>query len=244
MEQKKKKKIAWIVSIISLVLIIATASILFAVLKNKKNSPSGNNASQMTSQSPADILLEAEKAMIAGKVSQNYKGNYVFSHVSQVYFNPQYTPYQIEDFVFDKYGVFDKNGLIHEMTNIELEKIKGKNEVVVLRTGKRNDGTRVGIYTKSHNKTQVVESGEYFGNDNLSEITTTDGKKYQMSLTSQSNTFTESTPTIGTNSSKAKLYLFKNFYNEHGNNLLFTITLVYNLIEQKPEFDFDFDVNQ
>ena len=65
-----------------------------------------------------------------------------------------------------------------------------------------------------------------------------------MSLTSQSNTFAESTPTIGTNSSKAKLYLFKNFYNEHGNNLLFTITLVYNLIEQKPEFDFDFDPNQ
>ena len=199
MDKKKKKKIAWIVSIICLVVIFATTGIVFTVLKNNKNKSQNNSASNMSSGIHGNLLSAAEKAIIDGKIPHNYAGSYQFSHVCYVTFNPEYTSYDIRKYVFDKYKVADKNGLLHEMTEIEKNKIKGKNEILVLGDG---------LFTRNKNN-KPVEYGKFVGNDNLAEVTLLNGEKFEMSLTSNSKDAIATNSITDTNQDRTKLYIYK-----------------------------------
>ena len=241
MESKKKKKVILTISLISVFLICAVIG-TFLVMKNinKNKDSSGTPATNVSSTDSR--LFAATKDIIEQKVSQNYNGNYQFKSVGAITFNENLTAQQIEKICVEHFKTTDINGILYALNKDTKAEAENNKEVIVLRNGR---------YTKSQNGTTVIEKGRYFGNDDLSEISllTSNGYKptYEMSLTCIKGELISSTITDDSNPTRTKLYFYRKITSKNNPNLtLFTITYIYEMIEDKtnviPDSDIDFDI--
>lgn len=247
MESKQKKKIAIIVSIVSLVLVCAIVGtiLIFNAINNKKNK-SENSASNVNYSTEIDKkLFEAHKAILNNHVSADYSGTYEFKTVSSIIFNPELTAEQITA-ICEKQGTTDPNGLQKMFLDAKHDEVDKNKELITLNTKQG-----YGSYSKTHNGNTVVEFGKYFGNNDLSEIRLYDdasGKyiaEYDMSLThiKEANINASSS---SDNTNNDLLYIYKKVYSSSNEKLvLFTITYVYELLPPAPpisDSDLNFDI--
>ena len=236
MESKQKKKIAIIVSIVSLVLVCAIAGtiLIFNAINNKKNK-SGDSASNVNHSSEIDKkLFEAHKAILNDQVSADYEGTYTFKTVSSIIFNSELTAEQIETICINQ-GTNDPNGLQKQFLDAKRADAENNKELITLKTKQG-----YGSYSKTHNGDTVVEFGKYFGNNDLSEIRLYDhnsGKyivEYDMSLTHIKEANINASNSSD-NTDNDLLYIYKKVYSSTNDKLvLFTITYVYELVPPAP----------
>lgn len=245
MEAKKKKKLIVVLSIIS-VLVISSIIAVVLVIRNKTNDSKSNSPATNVNMSSAELRLsEAEKAIIRKEVSENYNGSYTFSHVGTIFYNEKLTEEQIKQMLESKGA---KNGdensfkdLLNRKKNSEVLK---NGEIIVLNHGR---------FTRSYSSSKkIIESGVYYGNDDLSDIlirntkTNKHEQKYRMSLNYQAET-------LGANSGASnqdtehQVVIFENIMSATDDNLvLITISYVYNRIKdttnQIPNTDLGFDI--
>ena len=237
MEPKKKKKLAFIISSICLVLILATAGIVFAVVKNKDKKSDNNPATNVSVSLPEKKRIEAEIAIIERKIPTNYNGTYQFSHISGVEFNADLTDSQILQIYKSKH-VTDKNAFIYRLTEAQLSKIASRKEALVFQDGN---------FTRVQSNPSKLESGLYYGNDDLAEVTMWKSEeKFKISLTCYSEDELSASQTSDNNQNRTKLFVYVETFDKEGLHLLFTTTYVYELmeIEEKiiPDENLDFDL--
>lgn len=236
MESKQKKKIAIIVSIVSVVLVFAIVGtiLIFNAINNKKNN-NNDSASNVNHSTEIDQkLFEAHKAILNDEVSADYTGTYTFKTVSSIIFNSELTAEQIAT-ICTLQGTADPNGLQKQFLDAKRAEVENNKELITLKTKQG-----YGSYTKTYNKNTVVEHGKYFGNNDLSEIRLYDhssGKyiaEYDMSLThiKEANINASSS---SDNTNNDLLYIYQKVYSSTNDKLvLFTITYVYELIPPAP----------
>ena len=244
MESKQKKKIAIIVSIVSLVLVCAIVGTIFIfnAINNKKNK-NGDSASNVTHSTEIDRkLFEAHKAILNDQVSADYTGTYSFKTVSSIIFNSELTAEQITT-ICTMQGTADPNGLQKKFLDAKRADVANNEELITLTTKQG-----YGSYSKTHNGDTVVEFGKYFGNNDLSEIRLYDDltgqyiAEYDMSLThiKEANINASSS---SDNENNNLLYIYKKVYSSSNEKLvLFTITYVYELMPPAPPIS-DSDLN-
>ncbi len=235
MEKAKKKKIAIIVSLVSVILIAAVLGTFFAI-KSKNNNKKDNPAENVNSTiDVTDRLFEAHNAIINENVSVDFNGTYKFKTVSSLIFNSELNGEQIIK-ICQTQGTADPNGLQMSLLDSKKSEVENNNETLVFHKLADNNGS----YTKLYNNNQVVEFGKYYGNNDLSEVRVYNDNtseyiaKYDISLTS----IKEPDISVGTASDINEnnyLYIYKKVYSAQNENLvLFTITYVYELVPVTP----------
>ena len=242
MESKKKKKIAIIVAVLSLVLIVAILSVFFIVQNVNKNKSQKNNASNVNYTSYNDRLFLATKAIIEEQVSQNYNGNFVFKDVllNIHSFHKDLDFEQITTIVKSK-GASDINGLRKLLYEAKSQEVESNKEIISLKNGR---------YTKTYYNSIVMEKGLFYGNDDLSEVRIKKNGQYKrafdISLNIDEQKLISSTINT-TNPTGTKLYVYREFYSNTDDKLvLFTATYVYEMVVDNskpiPDSKLDFDI--
>lgn len=245
MEKKNKKKLTIVLSIILVLVVASIVSVIFIVKGKTNNKNSNSPASNVNMTTEEFRRSEAEKAIIRKEVSENYNGSYTFSHVGTIFYNEKLSADQIKSMLESKGA---RNGdensfkdLLNRKKNSEVLK---NGEIIVLSHGR---------YTCSYSKTQkILESGVYYGNDDLSDIlirdtsTNTHKQKYKMSLNYQSETLGASTG-ASSQETEHQVVIFKNIVSESDPDLvLITISYVYNRIKDTtnliPDTDLGFNI--
>lgn len=245
MEAKKKKKLIIVLSIVLILAIVSTFSVIFLVKGKTNKSNSKNNATNVNMTDYALRRSEAEKAIIRKEVSVNYNGNYKFSHVGSIFFNEKLTPEQIEA-MLDSKGAYDsdENTFKDLLNTKKKEESFNTGEIIVLTNGR---------FTRSYTKTQnFIESGVYYGNDDLSDIlirntaTNKHEQKYKMSLNYQAEILGASTGS-SKQDPEHQVVIFENIMSSTDDKLvLITISYVYNRIKDTsniiPNDDLGFNI--
>lgn len=245
MEAKKKKKLIVVLSIISVLVIASVVSVILLVRGKTNKSGSNSPATNVSMNSAEYRLSEAEKAIIRKQVSENYNGSYSFSHVGTIFYNEKLTEEQIKQMLESKGAKNGDENSFKDLLNRKKQLDSVKNgEIIVLNHGR---------YTRSYSKTKkILESGVYYGNDDLSDIlvrnksTNKHEQTYRMSLNYQSET-------LGANSGASnqdtehQVVIFENIMSSTDENLvLITISYVYNRIKdttnQIPNTDLGFEI--
>ena len=230
MESKKKKKIIITISLVSIMLIGLVIGTFFVVknINNKKNT-NNQNASNVSS-SIENKLLQANIDIIEGKIPANYAGDYKFKYISSLTFNEKLSHEQIVN-IANQNGTSDPNGLARIIEKNKTSEAKSTNEVISLKSN--------GVYTKS--STTSIEKGEFVGNDDLAEVRVYKRdeellkvpEKYEMSLTCLKEEMISSNQAVDSNPDRTLLYIYKDFYNTDGDIILFSVTYVYEMQEDK-----------
>lgn len=230
MEKKKVKKI--LIPIISVVLIItiAAAFLVYKSNNNSSNKNQNNNASNVlntTERKDLDIF----NSWTNKEYSVDYNGNYTFSSVYSVNFNPLLTREQIEKLYFDIAGTYDNNGFMSYLYN-EKKKTTRRETISIVN----------GQFSRSVKYIGIKESGYFYGNNNRSYlyiknsnnelITKSNGDKYlyEISLTAYN---LSSKNTVST--SENKLFITEHiFSSKNPNTELYSVTYEYDLVKD-PE---------
>lgn len=222
-----KKKLKRILIPIIVVVLVATAITSFFVIRNKKkDAPSIDNPASNVLNTNERLDLDIFNSWTNLEYSSNYNGNYKYSSVLAINFNPELT----EEQVLYLCGSNDYNGFVYQ---INLEKTrKTKRETISIVDGQ---------YSRSVKYFGVQEVGYFYGNDNRSYlyvedlsgnlITRQDGQDYLYEI---SNTGYNLFPAgyTGSNSSKTQLYITEHIFSTKNPSLeLYSVTYIYEMID-------------
>ncbi len=222
-----KKKLKRILIPIIVVVLVATAITSFFVIRNKKkDTPSVDNQASNVLNTNERLDLDIFNSWTNLEHSSNYNGNYKYSSVLAINFNPELTKEQ----VLYLCGSNDYNGFVYQ---INLEKTrKTKRETISIVDGQ---------YSRSVKYFGVQEVGYFYGNDNRSYlyvedlsgnlITRQDGQDYLYEI---SNTGYNLFPAgyTDSNSSKTKLYITEHVFSTKNPSLeLYSVTYIYEMID-------------
>ncbi len=239
MDSKKKKKVIVISVIVALILIaIIIVGVILGVQKRDENNQGSQNGSNMSTTTVTNTYNEA----IAKKeITQSYNGVYAYKSINRVEFAKDLTQKDIEKICINKTSKPYVNDLLSYLDN-ERKNIKDKfNEKLVLFSGQFNKNINDNPFDKNSDK------GLYYGNDNLAMVTT-DKTIFFISLN-----YSDINNTIpikdSLNQEQRKIYVMEKVYSnsiDNPNRLLFTVTYVYELIDEEiktiPDSELDFDI--
>ncbi len=237
MDSKKKKKVAIISIIVAVILIaILITGIVLGVKKHDDDLRKQELASQMSTITQTNTYNEA----IAKKeISQNYNGVYTFKSVKQLEFAKELTKKDIESICINKTSKPYVNDLLNYLQN-EREKLRdNQDEKLVFFNGQYNKNINDNPFDKDSDR------GLYVGNDDLSMVT---AQKSTFFISLNYADINNNIPVSDKqNIDKTKIYLMEKVYSkENPNRLLFTITYVYEIVDEEikqiPDNELNFDI--
>ena len=237
MDSKQKKKITIIVVVVAVILIaIITIGTILGVKKMKSND-SNNNASNTSTTTVTNTYNEA---IAEGRIPQNYNGIYQFKSVRQVEFSKDLTQKDIETICKNKTSKPYVNDLLNYL-QIERAKLSdNQDEKFVFFNGQFNKNLN------DNPKDPGSDHGTYVGNDNLAMVKTEKDEIFFISLNYAD--INGNIPVSDTqNKDLTKIYVMERVYSsENPNRLLFTVTYVYELIDEEiktiPDSELNFEL--
>lgn len=226
MEKKKVKKI--LIPIISVVLVIAiTATFLIFKNNNSSNNKLQNNEASNVLNTTQRLDLDIFNSWTNKEYSVDYNGNYKFSSIYSVNFNPLLIKEQIDKIYSNVAGTHDNNGFISYLYN-EKKKSSRRETISIIN----------GQFSRSVKFIGVKESGYFYGNNNRSYLYIKDSNNelklkpngdkylYEISLTAY-NLSNRNTITTKEN----KLFITEHIFSAKNPNLeLYSVTYEYSLI--------------
>ena len=220
MVSKKKKKV-FLITIISIVLIVAIAiSTVFIVRKNKNTTPNTPVAENVNTTNLQTNIVS--KAIADGNIPSNYNGTYIFKSIIAS-FDKNIDIKDKNEYLASQ-NVGDFNGLLDKIKQENLNNTKNNIERLVLYNGNIN-------FSTGNPLSLVLDSlGTYVGDDDLSLVTNTKTKEqFYISLKYS----TKEDALLSSNQTSfdgTKLYVFKQIYKKDNPRvLILNITYIYEL---------------
>lgn len=243
MDSKKKKKVIVVSIILAILLLAATIiGIVLGIRAHNNKGQTENNASNMGTTTETNTYNEA---IAKNKVPQNYDGVYVYKSISRIEFSKELTEKDIEKICINKTSKPYINDLLTYL-NTERIKIRDDQKEKLVFSSNNNYGS----YCKNINDNPLdpnSDYGSYVGDDNLARITT---EKTILFISLNYSDINNNIPVKDSqNKDQRKIYVMENIYSnsiDNPNRLLFTVTYVYELIDEEiktiPDSELDFDI--
>ena len=231
MEGKKTKLKRILIPIIAVILVVSLTAGFF-IIKNNASSktPENENTSSNVAMTSKRIEKEIFDYLTDEKYSVEYNGNYKYSTIYSVNFNPLLTDEQIV-MVYKNIGkTSDRNGFLQYLYGRK-DRDTVLEEVISIVDGQ---------YVKS-DQCGMKESGFFYGTvdrsylfiDNGTGVTKTrnDGASYLYEIT-QTGYGLDGNIYYDTSNSKTKLYITEHFYSSTNPKVeLLSVTYIYEMIE-------------
>ena len=234
MEGKKTKLKRILIPIIAVVLVVSLTAGFF-IIKNKASSktPVEQEPATNVALTSKQIELDIFNTWTDEKYSVEYNGNYKFSSILSINFNPELTEEQVTKVYKNVAGANDRNGFMKHL--YDAKKKDTRFEVISIVDGQF---TRCDKFTYSY---RVKQSGYFYGNTNRSYLyidngagttqTRNDGAGYMYEI-SQSGYGLLSNTNFGNSSLNVKLYITEHFYSSvNPKTELYSITYIYEMID-------------
>lgn len=234
MEGNKTKLKRILIPIIAVILVVSLTAGFF-IIKNNASSKSPANENSATNVADSSNLIERDifNAWTDEKYSVDYNGNYKFSSILSVNFNPALTDEQISMVYKNVGNTYDRNGFMKYVYSTK--KKATRFEVISLVDGQF---TQSDVYNYS---SVVKSSGYFYGNLNRSylyidngtgtAISRNDGAGYIYEI-SQTGYGLTSNVSFENLNSNTKLFVTEHFYSSKTPKTeLYSVTYIYEMIE-------------
>ena len=233
MEGNKTKLKRILIPIIAVILVVSLTAGFFIIKNNASSKTTNENTATNVADSSNLIERDIFNSWTDEKYSVDYNGNYKFSSILSVNFNPSLTDEQI-NMVYQNVGnTCDRNGFMKYI--LTTKKKSTKFEVISLVDGQF---TQSDVYTYS---SSVKASGYFYGNLNRSylyidngtgsAITRNDGAGYIYEI-SQTGYGLASNVSLEGSNYKTRLYITEHFYSSKTPSTeLYSVTYIYEMIE-------------
>lgn len=234
MEGNKTKLKRILIPIIAVILVISLTAGFF-IIKNNASSKSPENDNSATNVVDRDTIIERDifNSWTDEEYSVDFNGDYKFSAIHSINFNPSLTDEQI-NMVYKNIGnTSDRNGFMKYI--LSAKKKATRFEVISIVDGQF---TQSDVYNYS---SSVKSTGYFFGNTHRSylyidngtgtAITRNDGAGYMYEI-SQTGFGLSSNVSLENSNETTKLYITEHFYSSKTTKTeLYSVTYIYEMIE-------------
>ena len=233
MEGNKTKLKRILIPIIAVILVISLTAGFFIIKNNASSKTSNEN--EATNVADRSIIIERDifNSWTDEKYSVDYNGDYKFSSIHSINFNPSLTDEQINMIYKNVGDTSDRNGFMKYI--LSTKKKATRFEVISIVDGQF---TQSDVYTYS---SVVKSSGYFYGNTHRSylyidngtgtAISRNDGAGYLYEI-SQTGYGLSANVSLENSNAKTKLYITEHFYSSKTTKTeLYSVTYIYEMIE-------------